>query len=223
MSEGENKESGPDAPPPASTPGVWLPPRLRDRLENADAPPPGGSGPLGGILAAVFILGLVGGVVWWSGQKRAVAKKAERLRVEVVRLAAEAESLAQVRAADSLRTVARADSAAVFLALPAWKQQEILSGNQSEGAGTPGASLDESGRFVIDAGTFLFEEPAQRAADAIKAGTKLEVRVVPVETDGASSYHVYVGNFTERGAAAYAADQLLEKGAAELARVVKLN
>lgn len=222
MSEGENKESAPDSPPPAIPPGAWLPPRLRDRLESADAPPPKSSFDWSGILALLLVAGLAGAVVWWAGQKRAVVKKAEAAKVESVRLAAVAESLAQVRAADSLKTVARADSAAAFLALPAWKQQERLTGVKGDGGG-PGPNLDEAGKFTIDAGTFLFEEPAQRAATAIKGGTKLEVRVVPVEADGTTSYHVYVGNFTERGAASYAADQLIAKGTAELAKVVKLN
>ena len=85
------------------------------------------------------------------------------------------------------RALNGATSAAAFLALPAWKQQELLSGHKGDGAGP---NLDEAGKFVIDAGTFLFEEPAQRAAAAIKGGTRLEVRVVPVEVDGATSYIV---------------------------------
>jgi hypothetical protein len=221
MSEGENKESGPEAPPPSSAPGPWLPPRLRDRLEAADAPPPKTAGPLGGILATALVLGLAGAVFWWAGQKRAVVKKAEEAKAAAALAAAVADSITQVRMADSLRTVARADSAAAFLALPAWKQQEILTGVKGDGGS--GANSDEAGKFVVDAGTYLFEEPAERAATAIKASTRMEVRVVPVEADGATSYHVYVGNFTQRGAAAHAADQLLAKGTADLARVVKLD
>jgi len=222
MSEGENKESGPPAPPPTGTPGVWLPPRLRDRLEGADLPPPNkGKADLGGWIAMLLVAALAAGVFWWAGARKEAAKRAEQARAEEARLAAVAESLAAVRTADSLRAVARADSARAFLALPAWKQAEILAGGAGASAG--GANLDETGKFTIDAGTFLFEEPAQEAARALQAASKLTARVVPVEADGSTSYHVYLGDFRERGAALFAADGLLERGAAASARVVKLD
>jgi len=223
MTDGENKESGTGSTPPTEPAKVWLPPRLRDRLEGADAPPPKTSPDLGGWIAMLLVLALGGGVVWWAMQKNATAKKAEMARVELVRQAAVAESLAQVRAADSLKQVARADSVKAFLALPAWKQAEILSGGKGDGGATPGPSLDEAGKFAIDAGNFLFEDAAQSAAQALKATTKQEVRVVPVEADGATSYHLYVGNFSQRGAAVYAADQLLTRGSVSQAKVVKVD
>jgi len=223
MSEEENKESGSGSPPAGIPPGAWLPPRLRDRLEGADLPPPNkGKVDLSGWIAMLVVVGLAAGVFWWAGQRKQAAKRVEEARREQVRLAAVAESLAAVRTADSLRTVARADSARAFLALPAWKQAEILAGKPGGDAAT-GTNLDEAGKFTIDAGTFLFEEPAQEAANAIQASSNLKARVVPVEADGSTSYHVYVGDFSQRGAAAFAADRLLERGTAATARVVKLD
>ncbi len=232
MSEGESKETKPEGSPPGtgSEPGdsappakVWLPPRLRDRLEGADEPPPKGTADIGGWIAMLLVVALAAGVVWWVGQRRKAEKVAEAKRLEEVRLAAVAESLAQVRAADSLKQVARADSAKAFLALPLWKQKMILAGTAGADGGGGGPNLDETGRFAIDAATFAFEEPAQEAAENLKAATKLSARVVPVERDGSTTYHVYLGNFTQRGAAAFAADQILERGSAPMARVVKLD
>lgn len=208
------KPSDPPAPAPRSD--VWLPPRLRDRLESASAPEPKAS-PLGPILGVVTLL-IVGGLVWWMVQTNQAKAKAAAHAAQVAAAAAAAataDSLQRIHTADSLVAVARADSITAFLKLPKWKQNKIL------GIVTPGEpDLEEKGSFVLDAGSFLFEEPANKAMAAIQGSSKLAVRVVPVTDGGNTSYHVYVGHFATRGAAQGAADNLLTKGLVNQANVV---
>lgn len=224
MSDEQKSDSGGSPPPPAPAPGApgpWLPPRLRDRLAMADEPPPKAESPLMGIVVMVVIAAMVGGLVYWKMQSNAAAKKAEAARAEADRRAAVADSLDRLRIADSLKTAAQAAADAAFLKLPAWKQAQIRSGvSDTSAAGTAAA---ESGHFVIDAGSFLVEDPAQAAAAAIKSATHLAVRVVPVERDGNTTFHVYVGDFKVRGEATYTANVLFDKGTLPQANVVKLD
>ena len=228
MSDDERKEPGPG---PTETPAAWLPPRLRDRLERGDEPPPSSSGGLLGVIGLVLILALAGAGIWWTQQRKQAEARTEARRLEAERATAVADSLARIATLDSMRTVARAESTAAFLKLPPWKQKQILAGSGGSASGGDSATagggaaenLDETGNFAVDAGTFLFEDAAQTAVNSIRAGTRLEVRAAPVEEEGSTSYHVYVGKFSQRGAAADAADQLFAKGTITQAKVVKLD
>ena len=78
----------------------------------------------------------------------------------------------------------------------------------------------ESGPFALDAGEFLFEAPAQRAAETLKASSGLDAVVAPVGSGDNAVYHVYLGRFSSRAAAVSAANDLLGKGVVSQARVV---
>jgi hypothetical protein len=195
-----------------------LPPRLRDRLQASQEPEPKSS-PIGAILGVVTLL-LVVGAVWFlvaaNKAKTAAAAKAAAAAA-AAREAFTADSLRQVNTADSLLAAARADSVAAFMKLPKWRRDQLM------GIATPGIDdPTQKGSFTIDAGSFLFEDPANAAVAAMKGKTTLEVRVVPVTDGGNTSYHVYVGKFSMRGAAQEAGDALLNKGVVNMANVVSL-
>ena len=124
--------------------GVWLPPRLRQKLES---PSTGDdfdflkqkSSPVGTIVTvAVVVAVLVGaGIVWQTNQRK--AKAAAEAKAAEERAAVVADSLAKVRMADSLAAVARADSIA-FAALPKWKQRQILAEKAKKEAAASGAT-----------------------------------------------------------------------------------
>jgi hypothetical protein len=77
-----------------------------------------------------------------------------------------------------------------------------------------------AGPFALDAGEFLFEAPAQRAAETLKASSGLDAVVAPVGSGDNAVYHVYLGRFSSRAAAVSAANDLLGKGVVSQARVV---
>ena len=131
MNQPEDKDPKPETSQEPAAGGVWLPPRLRQKLE---APSTGDDfdflkqnrSPVGTIITVVVIVAVIGGA-WWMYQNNkhkealAAAAKAAAVRDEFV-----ADSLAKVRMADSLAAIARADSIA-FAALPKWKQRQILA------------------------------------------------------------------------------------------------
>src|SRR5678815_6075577 len=86
---------------------------------------------------------------------------------------------------DSLKAVHRADSAAAFAALPAWKKAQILAGADTSQA--TAAATEETGHFVIDAGSFLFEDAAEKAASALRGATKVPVKI---DSSTAGEFHV---------------------------------
>src|SRR5262249_42233105 len=197
---------------------VWLPPRLRDRLEQKDYDAPEYKSSPVGLIVFIVILVAAGCGVWAlvAANKAKEAKAAAAAKAEAARVAkVEADSLAKIRVADSLLTAARAESLAAFMKLPKWRQDQ-LHGIATPGIGNP----EEKGSFVIDAGEFLIEDPAKAAADAIRAKTKLAVNVVPVGTGGDQTFHVYIGKFSSRGAAQQSADDLINKGIAKQANVI---
>ena len=224
MNENDDRQSeGPPSPPPSPTPGPWLPPRLRARLEEAAEEPIKGSaaGTIAGWSIMIALIGAVVGGVMLIRHNEAMKAKAAAQQAEKERLAAVADSIARVKTADSLRAVAVLDSTKAFQALPRWKQEVLLAKAHPDSSST-GIS-DEEGHFTIDGGTYLFDDAANQAMDAAKTSTKMAVRMVPVDADGNTSYHVYVGNFTHKAEAAFVANQLLQKGALPQAKVVKLE
>lgn len=214
MAGPEDRDSGAKPPQPPPGDSGWLPPRLRDKLEQAEGERPKKS-PAGLIVGLVVIVVLVI-VGWWFIHSQQVKAKAEAERV-AARAKAVADSTARVYTADSLAAVARADSIAAFNKLPRWKQRQIIARQARAVGGAAAAGLEEEeGPFAIDVGEFLFEDGARTNAEALKASTKLAARVVRA----GGTYHVYLGRFDDREVAEKAASDLATKGLVEQARVV---
>jgi hypothetical protein len=262
MSDREEKEPGAGPSKPPESPDVWLPPRLRERLEAAANEKPESSSPIGAIVMVAVLVLAIGGV-WFLVHSNQVKAKAAAAKVEADRVAFTADSLAQIARADSIRAKASADSLAAFLALPKSEQRKILAAQKKAEAdkqaaakvaadqrakaaaggatataarpagaapaspSTPAASEPaaeaapvEAGPFVIDTGTFLVEEPANAAAEALKGKTPLPISVASVGTGDDATFHVFVGKFTSRSAADKAAAGLLAKGLVTQAQVM---
>ena len=218
MSAPENQEPGgtPPPAPPKKDDDVWLPPRLREKLDQAeDEEETGQKSPVVGWIVGLVIVAAVVAAGWWFVHSRQVKAEAER----AARAAAVADSIAKVRTADSLAAVARADSIAAFNALPKWKQNQILV-EQAKAAGKPIPAGIEVGPFTIDAGEYLFEDKAREEAAAFEASTKLSARVA---RGSGGAYHVYLGRFDDRDAARRAAAGLVSKALVPQATVVPLK
>jgi hypothetical protein len=223
MNENDDRQSeGPPSPPtPPARP--YLPPRLRQRLEDAEAEPikVSPAGAIAGWAIMIALIGAVVGGIMLIRHNEAMKAKAAADQAEKERLAAVADSIARVKTADSLRVVAVLDSTKAFQALPRWKQEVLLAKAHPDSSST--AITDEEGHFAIDGGTYLFDDAANQAADAAKTATKMAVRMVPVDDNGNTTYHVYVGSFSHKAEAAFVANTLLQKGALPQAKVVKLE
>lgn len=225
MTEQDDRES---TPTPEKK-EVWLPPRLRDKIEQGGG---GGGGdddefvikpssPIPGIITGVVILAVVvaGG---WFLKSQADKQKAAEAKVAAEKRAAEvADSLAKVRMADSLLAIKRADSLA-FAALPKWKQLQVLKEKAAAGDANAQRALDElkaasagdpdAGPFGIDAGEYLDDARASQVADELKASTGLDAKVVKRGSGDNESFHVVLGRYEARPDADAAAKQLLARG-----------
>ncbi len=218
MTEPNDRESKPESPKAPGSPGVWLPPRLRDKLTDAE-----GAGeeevqkkkpsPVGPILMLLVTVAVVGGV-WWMIHSNQVKAKAEAARVAAAaRAAAVADSLAQVRQADSLAAVARADSIA-FAALPRWQQRKILAERAklaaaaSAAAGTPPSSAPSAGAAATAAtGTSPAGAPAATPATGAAESTAAEAPA-PRER---GPFGIDAGQFIDEARASQVADALKAK------------
>ena len=218
MSEEQKSDSGGTPPPPPSGVPKYMSPRLRARLEMQDEPPPPTENPWLGWLAMAVIAAMIGGLVYWRIQKNHAEAKEAADKAAADRKLVVADSLHSLAVLDSLKAVHRADSAAAFAALPAWKKAQMLAGaDTSQAAG----AAEENGHFVIDAGTYLFADAADKAASSLRGATKVPVKVA--SDSSAGNFHVYVGNYRVRGEAAFEAKRLFEAGKLEQANVVKLE
>ena len=214
MSDEQKSDTGGTPPPPAST--KYMSPRLRARLEQVDEPPPPSENPWLGWIAMLVIAAMIGGLVFWRMQKNKAEAADAAKQAAATRAAEVADSLARLATLDSLKAITRADSAAAFAKLPAWKKAQILAGADTSQAA---AGTEESGHFVIDAGSFLFADAAEKAAGTLRGATKVPVKVDSTEGE----FHVYVGNYKVRGEAAFEAKRLFEAGKLEQANVKKLE
>jgi hypothetical protein len=146
----EDKGPKPETPGEPAAGGVWLPPRLRQKLES----PTSGDdfdflkttkpNPMGAIITGVVVVAVLAGawMVFQNNQRKAreaAEKKAADERAVVV-----ADSLARVRMADSLAAIVRADSIA-FAALPKWKQRQILAEKAKKEAAASAAKAGGTG------------------------------------------------------------------------------
>jgi len=145
VNEPEDKGPKSESPQEPAPSGVWLPPRLREKL---DAPSSGDdfdflrkrkSSPLGMIITVVVVVAVLAGawIIFQNNQKKTAAAAAAKAAEE--RAAVVADSLARVRMADSLAAIVRADSVA-FAALPRWKQRQILAEKAKKAAAASGAT-----------------------------------------------------------------------------------
>lgn len=228
-SEDQEKESAPEE----QSGDYRLPARLRDKLGEEDTSggdwePPKRS-PVGAIITIIIILAVIaGGWLLFKNHQAQVKAEADRIAAIKAREKAVADSLAAERAlADSLAAVARADSIAAFKKLPKWKQRQVIAAQaKAEGKDTKTALKEaaeevpmEEGPFVLDAGQYLFDGPANQAAAALKAAG-LDATVKTVGSGDNEVFHVYVGKYSTRSAAVKAANELIAKGTAPQARVV---
>lgn len=242
MNESKEPEKDPSA---EKADDFRIPARLREKLGDAETSGGGGDewepqkrSPVGMIVTVVVIVAAAaGGWWWWSNQQAQKRAEEERIAAAEARAAFVADSIASAQAfADS---VARADSIAAFEALPRSKQRQIIAeraraarqaagggATASSGGGAGGTAAaaeepEEEGPFALDAGQFLFEDAANRAAATLKESTGLDAVVRAVGSGDDATYHVYLGRYTSRSAATAAANDLLGKGSVPQARVVK--
>lgn len=178
--------------------------------------------------------------------ERVAAEQAREKAVadSIAAVAAYADSVAAAARADSIaafnklpkwrqrQIIAAQEKAAAQAAKPAegasapaaGAPSAAAGGGQASQSGAPAAGApeepQEAGPFALDAGEFLFEAPAQRAAETLKASTGLDAVVAPVGSGDNAVYHVYLGKFSSRSAAVTAANDLLAKGVVAQARVV---
>lgn len=225
----------------------WLPPRLRAKLDEApdddDDDVPQKSSPIGLIITVLVFIGVIAGG-WFFWQNYQAQQEAEAERIAAERAKVVADSLAAIARADSIAEAARQDSIDAFNALPRREQRRIIaeqeararaaagggsatSAGSGSGSGASPAPAEpppapvESGPFALDAGQFLFEDAAQRAAGELGAATGLEAVVRPVGSGDNQTFHVYLGNFSGRAAAERKANELMSSGAVTQARVVR--
>lgn len=145
MTGPDDRETPPKSPTPPDS-QAWLPPRLRDKLDN----PEGGgdddldflkkkSSPVGMIVGIVIVVALAGGGWWFIHNNQLKEKAAAEKAAADARAAVIADSLAAVRQADSLAAMARADSIA-FTKLPRAEQRRILALRAKNAAGASGTA-----------------------------------------------------------------------------------
>jgi hypothetical protein len=189
--------------------GVWLPPRLRQKLES---PSTGDdfdflkqkSSPVGTIVTvAVVVAVLVGaGIVWQTNQRK--AKAAAEAKAAEERAAVVADSLAKVRMADSLAAVARADSMA-FAALPKRKQRQILAEKAKKEAAASGATASAAKPATGAAGGAAAAGAA--AGGAAAGGAEAE----PAKPAEAGPFGIDAGQFLDEAKAGEIAGTLKDK------------
>lgn len=185
---------------PTPSPGAYLSPKLREKLEGAKGPTddwePRKGSPLPAIITTVVIVAVaIGGFMWWRSS-------AEKQKAQTAAAAAaRADSLAAAARADSLAQVARADS----LARAAADSLARLKALQAAGPPTPHG-------YGIAVGTFLIEDRASSERARLSAATGLPGIVAPTTEAGSTVYRVILGKFTDRSVAENKAAALLESG-----------
>lgn len=204
MTTPDDRDTKPESSKPAEKPEVWLPPRLRDKLNDAS----GGdddfietkSSPVGLIITIVVAVAAIGGVWWLIHSNAEKAKAAAAKAAAEARAAAVADSLAQIATADSLAAVARADSIA-FTKLPRAEQRRILAARAKNAAGTSAPSSAAPATATAPAG-----QPAAAAGTTTPAAP-----AAPEAPKESGPYAVDAGEFLDQGMAQKTADALKTK------------
>ena len=213
MTEPEDRESKPAAPKPPDSSGAWLPPRLREKIEEAEA---GGGGEsktanlVGLIVTVLVIVAVAVGV--WSLIRSGHEKEKARLAAAAAAAAAEraafvADSLATVHRADSLAAVARADSIS-FAKLPKWQQRKILAEKAKKAAAATATSA-----ATKPAPTAGAARPAANATTATRHASKAadSSAAEPAAPQEKGPFGVDAGQFIDQAQATQVADDLKTK------------
>jgi len=205
------EDKGPNPETPEQPSGVWLPPRLREKLEQ----PTSGdefdflkrkSSPVGPIITGVLIVAIIAGAWWIFQNNKRKEAEAAAARAAVERAAFVADSLAKVRMADSLVAVARADSIA-FAALPKWKQRQILA----ERAKLAAAARASTSPPPAAAGGATGAAASPGATGAGAAGTGGGTEAAPETPPEPGPFGIDAGQFLDEARAGEVAAELKEK------------
>jgi hypothetical protein len=224
----DDKEPTGGEPVPASPEpgGVWLPPRLRQKLES----PSSGddfdflkkkSSPVGTIITVAVIVAVLAGafMVYQNNQHKLKAAAAAKAAAE--RAAFVADSLAQVHMADSLRAVAVAESVA-FAALPKWKQKKVLAEKAKKAAAASGATAagatPPKGGATPAAGGAAGGTTAAAAAGGAAGGAAAGAPEAAAAPEEAGPFGIDAGQFLDETKAGEVATDL--KGKTGLAATV---
>jgi cell division protein FtsN len=212
-------------PPRETTPGAYLPPKLREKLEAADEGgdwEPKGSSPLPWIVLGVLVL--AGGAWGFMALRSNAAKRkaAEEARVAQAR----ADSLAAAATAESLLALMRETTAAAS-PRPAARAGAAAASTPAAGAsgGDPGAEppTAPSGPYGLAVATYLFEDRAETERERLAASTGLPARIVSATEGGATVYRLILGSFDSRASAERKAAELTGQNLVREAKVVPLS
>ena len=221
MTEPDDREPHPPAPKPADTRGAGLPPRLREKLLEAEEKAAGGGAtksPVVGLALAALVIAAIVGVVWWMIHSDQAKEQAAAERVAAgARAVALADSLDAVARADSLAAAARADSIA-FAALPKAQQRKLLAARAKQMASAAAAGAGTTPAPAPSA-------PATGAATAAapvkpSAGTAVATHVTrpsdstatqPAAPKEKGPFVIDAGHFLDQARATEVADDLKVK------------
>ena len=222
MTTPDDRESKPE---PTGTPEnkVWLPPRLRDKLDSSSG---GGSdddfdflkkksSPIGMIIGIVIAVVAVAGIVMLVHNSR------EKAKVEAAKTAAEAaaaraaavqDSIMQMRQADSVRAIAHADSVA-FAKLPKWKQKQILAAKAAAAGGAAGgaSSTPAAAGGAKASGGATAGGGATASGGATAGGGATTTPSEPAAPHESGPYAIDAGQYLDESRANTVADELKTK------------
>lgn len=236
----------PPRKPDRYEPSPYISPKLREKLEGPESGEPTGSRWSGitGWILVIVVFGALGGGLWALYQSNLTR---DRAKAEAARRAAAADSARVAARADSMRAVA--DSAAKLVAQTpgaktgsssgsapvagsaAGARPPAISGAASGGSPKPAATTAPGAtaaprapsQYGIDVGTYLSEDRARELQSELATSTGLSGKVVSKDEGGTTVYHLVLGSFGSKAAAAAKADELSSKGLITEARVVPIK
>jgi len=223
-----NPEDKKSSKPPGDVPSGYVSPKLRSKMNLDDDEPDEGSGSkAANVIALVMLVAIVVlGTIFWTSLQRSKAE-AKVKATQAAKLAAETartDSLAKAYQ-DSI-FAARADSTAKAEAKkpkPKPGTTPTATANPGGQPTAPAAPPPPPTKFGIDVGSFLSQDRANAEQGKLQTSTSLPARVVPTSEDGGTSYHVVIGEFTNRKDAEKKANDLIVAQTIREAKVTKLK